>query len=227
MTAWETMERDQLAIQSHTDWFIRGAMAGLDRMFEELSSLAGSDEVLGRLANSAADIKELLESAGTGVYHMALNSVHLTGSLVLARRDSFLEFMKNSLSRERLWQLRFSDMQGGFLFDQGVLEVAKDEATKRRSESNQDKLIAAIKESTAAKSTPGQKQTKPFQRKPFQADQGQSQYQSSGGSGGRGGRGKQRGGYGQRGKKFGRGGNNSNPNYANTGNSNQKGGRSQ
>ena len=171
MQEWENVERDNLAIESHTDWFIRGTLAGLDNLFRELSERAEKDTSLSHLANSAADLKELLESAGMGVQHLALNSVHMTGSMVLARRDSFLDYMKDKISRESLWRLRFSDLQGPYLFEPPRLEEAKRDAERRSADTKHDQLIEALRENKTSGSASGKQDKPTFQRKPFSASQ--------------------------------------------------------
>ena len=195
---WEAIERDNLSIQSHTDWFIKGSMAGLDQVFQDLSHRATIDKSLESLANTVADMRDLLESAGTGVHHLALNSVHLTGSMLMARRDSYLDIMKDKISKENLFALRFGDLQGPYLFDPSALEAAKRDAERRRADSKQDQLIEALKSTASGPRSQNKATDDTFVRKPFQAKQPPFQYN-------RGNRGGGNGGYRGRGNRGGQG----------------------
>ena len=149
---WESSAREEFSLASYNTWFLKASREGIDSVQSGLVDLAKKKNIvkkdLGKLWKKLEDVQELVDAAGIGAKRIAENSISDLGSMVLARRDSWLKRLWDSkvISKQDMWDLRTADVNEKSLFDQSELERIHEKAVKRESENLTKKIFDIARE---------------------------------------------------------------------------------
>ena len=141
---FEGSAKELISMANNSDWFIQASMEGIARVQESLSNPPEDKDGLSILWNQLEDVKELLQSAGKGQEDIAKQSIYLANNLVLTRRDSWLDAAPKQVKPDLLKQLRYTDLQGAKLFDEGILSSVLESADRHKATNRQDRLVTGI-----------------------------------------------------------------------------------
>ena len=192
MSDLESSNREVLNIASYLQWFTKAMDSRLNDIMGKLQNEPVSFEEWQDIWNDARETQELLGSVVKGHHDIVKNSMSEIGTMILTRRDAWLDRFKEHLPKEMLLRLRHADPNGDTLFGQPLLQEAMEIAQKKKVEKVQDKILYSQYD---GKKGEGKKD---FQKRDFrESDQGKNEGGSNKGSantrGYRGGRGRGRG----------------------------------
>jgi hypothetical protein len=125
---WEASNREVVSVASHMDWFVSATVAILDGVKSKLEEGPVDHEAWQDIWNDASDATDLLTSVGKGLQDIVKCSVSEVGSLLLVRRDSWLEHMKTKVSKEDIFNLRAGSLNKDTLFGASELVKAQEAA---------------------------------------------------------------------------------------------------
>jgi len=154
---WETSAREEFSIASYTTMFLKSAQKSLlavqekihKRSFEMPEAQPVTKTEWGDLWNDVEDGLTCIDSAGRGVRNIAESTVSDIGSLLMTRRDSWLQPLeKRKIPKEEICNLRHTDLNSSLLFDQVALNQVSEKAEKLKSGRLQDKFYEHMLESS-------------------------------------------------------------------------------
>ena len=138
---WEASSRNIISVSSHMDWFISATVALLDGVKNKLHDEPSDREAWQDLWNDTSDATDLLTSVGKGLQDIVKSSVSEVGSMVVTRRDSWLEYMKSKITKEEVCSLRAGSLNKDTLFGSTELDKVQEVMDQRQASKVHKKIL--------------------------------------------------------------------------------------
>ena len=151
---WEEGDREQLAVLNFSDWYLASMKVVLDKcltVLEEKGTIEGEDR--NDMWNDLLEVLSLTDSITKCNQDCTKLAVERIASLVITRRDSWIDRFSSDIDGSLKLQMRHEDLNQSSLFSEESVDKAKrmvkEETTERRQESLLEQAAFVLKEKSS------------------------------------------------------------------------------